>query len=80
MPGHIEMQDTPPVMSDDEKAVEYAEGQRWHCEEIHRGNCFTRIAQKCHPSLSWLGTPRTLLIQRNTVRSEVSKPNIFNSP
>jgi len=58
MPGHIEMQDTPPVMSDDEKAVEYAEGQRWHCEEIHCSNRFTMIIQKSSPSLRRFGTPR----------------------
>src|ERR1039457_2603898 len=58
MPRHIEVQNTPPVMSNDEEAIENAKGDRRYGEEIHRGNCFTMIAQKCHPSLSWLGTPR----------------------
>jgi hypothetical protein len=58
MPGHIEMQDTPPVMSDDKKAVEYAEGQRWQCEEIHCSNRFTMVIQKSSPSLHRFGTSR----------------------
>src|ERR1039458_4515676 len=49
MPRHIEVQNTPPVMSNDEEAIENAKGDRRYGEEIHRGNCFTMIAQKCHP-------------------------------
>jgi hypothetical protein len=51
LPGHIEVEDAPPVMSDDEKAVEHAKGQCWHGKEIHRGDGFTVIPQECIPSL-----------------------------
>ena len=80
MPGHIEMQDTPPVMSDDEKAVEYAEGQRWHCEEIHCSNRFTMIIQKAVHRFAGSGLLGAFLIQRSTVRSEMSQLSIFSSP
>jgi hypothetical protein len=30
----INVQDAPPVMTDDEEAVEHAERNRWHSEEI----------------------------------------------
>ena len=58
MPGHIEVQNPPPVMRNDEEAVENTEGQRRHGEEIHRGYRFTMIAQKRSPSLCRLWTPR----------------------
>jgi hypothetical protein len=80
MPGHIEMQDTPPVMSDDEKAVEYAEGQRWHCEEIHCSNRFTMIIQKAVHRFAGSGLLGAFLIQRSAVRSEMSQLSIFSSP
>jgi hypothetical protein len=40
MPRDINVQDAPPIMTDDEEAVKHAERNRWHCEEIHRGNRF----------------------------------------
>jgi hypothetical protein len=48
----------PPIMRNDEEAIEYAEGERRHGEEIHRGNGFTMIVQKRRPSLCRLGIPR----------------------
>src|ERR1035441_1368793 len=58
MASHIPVKNTPPVMRDDEKAVQHSEGQRWHSEEIHRGDGFTMIAQKGRPSPGRLRTPR----------------------
>jgi hypothetical protein len=52
------MKDAPPVMRNDEEAVENAKGQRRNCEEIHRGDSFTMIAQKSRPSFSRLRTSR----------------------
>src|SRR4051794_35295091 len=46
MARHLTLKNTPPVMRDDEKAVEHSEGQRRHSEEIHCGNGFPMIAQK----------------------------------
>jgi hypothetical protein len=42
----INVQDAPPIMTDDEEAVEHAERNRWHCEEIHRGNRFPMVAKE----------------------------------
>ena len=39
----IEVQDTPTVVTDDEKAIERAEGDRRNSEEVHRGSRFTVI-------------------------------------
>src|ERR1035441_9815307 len=58
MASHIPVKNTPPVMRHDEKAVQHSEGQRWHSEEIHRGDGFTMIAQKGRPSPGRLRTPR----------------------
>jgi hypothetical protein len=35
---HIEMQDLPPVVADDEKAVQNTKRERWDGEEVHRRN------------------------------------------
>src|SRR5882724_12972649 len=45
----IEVQDTPTVVTDDEKAIERAEGDRRNSEEVHRGNRFTVITEKGKP-------------------------------
>ena len=60
MSGYVEVQNAAPVMRDDEEAVEYAEGERRQGKEIHCGNCFAVIAQKCNPSLRGLGISRSL--------------------
>ena len=51
MPGNVAAQNAPPVMGDDEEAIEPAEGQRRHGKEVHRRNGFTVIIQGCCPSL-----------------------------
>ena len=58
--GHVVMQDSSPVMRDDEETVEDAEGERRHGEEIHCRNRFTMIIQKRHPSLCRFGISRRL--------------------
>ena len=78
--GHIAVQDAPPVMRNDEEAVEHAKGQRRHGEEVHCGNGFTMIIQKSRPSFAGSGLRGAFRIQRSTIRSEISKPSIFNSP
>src|SRR5258708_1788467 len=50
----IEMQDAPTIVTDDEKAIERAEGDRWTSEEVHRGNRFPVITEKGKPALGWL--------------------------
>src|ERR1700720_4021277 len=54
----IEVQDTPTVVTDDEKAIERAEGDRRNSEEVHRGNRFPVITEKGKPALSRLRISR----------------------
>jgi len=58
MPSDVEVQNAPPVMVDDEKAIEHAESDRWGREEIHCGNRFSMVVQKRKPALGWLGISR----------------------
>ena len=46
----IEVQDTPTVVTDDEKTIERAEGDRRNREEVHRGNRFPVITEKGKPA------------------------------
>src|SRR5882724_5971476 len=54
----IEVQDTPTVVTDDEKAIERAEGDRRNREQVHRGNRFPVIAEKGKPAPGWLRISR----------------------
>jgi hypothetical protein len=58
MPGDVEVQDPPPIMADDEEAVEHPESDRWDREEVHRGDGFPVVPQKREPALGWLRVPR----------------------
>ena len=51
MLGDINVQDPPPIMTDDEEAVEHAERIRWHREEIHGRNGFPMVAKEGQPVL-----------------------------
>jgi hypothetical protein len=42
----VDVQDAPPIMTDDKEAVERAERNRWHSEEIHRRNRFPMVSKK----------------------------------
>jgi hypothetical protein len=42
----VNVQDAPPIMTDDEEAIEHAERNRWHREEIHGGNRFPMVAKE----------------------------------
>jgi hypothetical protein len=54
MARDVPMQNSPSVMCDDEETIENAECERRHREEVHRGDSFPMIAQKCHPSFGRL--------------------------
>jgi hypothetical protein len=43
MPGDVEMQDAPPIVTDNEEAVEHPKGDRWNTEEVHRGDGFPAV-------------------------------------
>src|SRR5580658_6100610 len=58
MTSHLTLKNTPPVMRDDEKAVEHSEGQHRDGKQIHRGDGFPMIAEKGRPSLGRLRTLR----------------------
>jgi hypothetical protein len=53
------MQNAPPIMVDDEKAVEQIEGDRRNSEEVHRSDGFPMIAKEGEPTFGWLGIPRS---------------------
>src|SRR6266480_4314039 len=54
----IEVQDAPTIVTDDEKAIERAEGDRRNSEEVHRGNRFPVITEKGKPVLGRLRISR----------------------
>ena len=54
-PSDVEVQNAPPIMADDEKAIDHAEGDRWNREEVHRSDGFPVVAQKRKPALGWFG-------------------------
>jgi len=59
--GHVEVQDAPTIVTDHEEAVDHAEGDRRHREEVHRGNRFAMVPEEGHPSLRGLGISRRSL-------------------
>lgn len=58
--GHIAVQDSPPVMRNDKEAVQHTECKRRNCEEVHRRNHLTMIAQESDPSHCRFRIPRCL--------------------
>jgi len=54
----VNVQDAPPIMADDEEAVEYAEGNRWHSKEIHGCNGFPMVSKRGQPALGPVGISR----------------------
>ena len=47
----IAMQDAPTIVTDNEKAIQHAEGDRRNSEEVHRGNRFPVITEKGKPGI-----------------------------
>jgi hypothetical protein len=45
------LQDAPAIMTDDKEAVEDAECNRWHSEEIHGHNRSSMVSQEVLPRL-----------------------------
>src|SRR4249919_3562985 len=54
----VNVQDASPIVADDKKAVEHAEGDRWHREEIHGGNRFPMVSKEGQPALGPVGISR----------------------
>jgi hypothetical protein len=58
---YIDVQDSSTIATDDEKAIERAEGNRRNSEEVHRGNRFPVITEKGKPALGPVRIFRSLL-------------------
>src|SRR5208283_1666782 len=54
----VDVQDASTIVADDEEAVEHAERDRWHREEIHGGNRFPMVAKEGQPALGLVRTSR----------------------
>ena len=48
--GHIDVQNLPPVVADNEEAVQDSEGQRWHRKEVHASDGFAMVAKEFQPA------------------------------
>src|SRR5499427_8114686 len=53
MLGDVQMHDAPAIVADDKEAVEDAEADRGHGEEVHGRNRFPVIRKKYAPALGW---------------------------
>jgi hypothetical protein len=53
------MQDLPPVVADDEKAVQNTKRERWDGEEIHCSNDLAMVSEECQPSLHGIWISRS---------------------
>jgi len=60
MPSDVAVKNAAPMMSDHEKAIQHAERERWHSEEVHGGDRFSVIVQEGRPSSCRFGIPRGL--------------------
>src|ERR1035437_6307001 len=61
MPSSIAVQDSPPVMGNDEEAIQDTEGQSRHGEKVHRRDRFSVVGQEYRPALCRLRVSRRLL-------------------
>ena len=55
--GDIEVQNASAVVTDEEEAVEHAEGECRDREEIHRRDGFLVVPKKGEPTLGWVRVP-----------------------
>ena len=62
------------------EAVENVEGDRRNGEEVHGRKGFTVIAKKLSHRLAGSGSQGAHFVQRETLRSDTSKPSTSNSP
>jgi hypothetical protein len=70
----------PAIVADDEEAIQQTESDGRNGEEVHGGDCSLVIAQESQPVLAGSGLLGAFRIQREIVRSEMSKPSMSNSP
>src|SRR5664279_1055066 len=48
--SHIAVQNLPPIVADNEEAVQDSEGQRWHRKEVHASDGFAMVAKEFQPA------------------------------
>ena len=75
---HVEVQHLPTTMFQYDEHEQNFEGDRGHGEEVNRNHLTEVIARNVFQV--WPGGRGSLRRIRETVRSEISMPSIFNSP
>ena len=80
MPGHVAEQNTPPVMGDDEEAVDTPKVSVGTVKKSIAVIASRWLLRNAAHRFAGFGDRGAFRIQRNTVRSEMSKPSIFSSP
>src|SRR5215470_2768049 len=53
----VDGQNFSPLMSDDEEAIQDAEGKGRHGEEVHRCDSLVMVSQECQPAFDQVGGP-----------------------
>src|SRR5216684_2136490 len=76
----VNLQDAPPLMTHDEEAVEHAERNRWHSEEIHGRNCFPMVSKEGQPALALLRVSRRSFHPTRDGSLGKFKPSMRSSP
>ena len=56
MSGHVEVQNLPSIVLDNEEAIEELESRRRHGEEVERSDYLAVIRQECQPLLARVST------------------------
>jgi hypothetical protein len=56
MSGHVEVQNLPATVLDNEEAIEELESRRRHGEEVERSDYLAVIRQECQPLLARVST------------------------
>jgi hypothetical protein len=76
----VNVQDAAPIMTDDEKAVEHAERNRWHRKKSIAAIASRWFLRKAPQRLAGSESLGACFIQQEIVRSEMSKPSMSSSP
>jgi hypothetical protein len=58
LPGHVAVENLPPIVADDEEAIEHTESDGWNREEVHRGDGFPMVSKEREPSFCHFGISR----------------------
>jgi hypothetical protein len=78
--GHVEMQNLPPSVLDDEEAVQHLECQSRYGEKVERSDHLLVIGEEGQETFAWIAAALDTLQIPATVRSETTKPSFWSSP